>query len=47
MLDVYKSIEKYRPERKQKVVIVFDDTIANMIRNIKLNQKVVEPFIKE
>ena len=45
MQDVYKSIEKYSPERKQKVVIVFDDTIANMIRNRKLNQKVAEPFI--
>ena len=31
MLDVYKGIEKYSRERKQKVVIVFDDTIANML----------------
>ena len=31
MLDVYKFIEKYSRERKQKVVIVFDDTIANML----------------
>ena len=31
MLDVYKGIEKYSRERKQKVVTVFDDTIANML----------------
>ena len=31
MLDVYKGIEKYSRERKQKVVIVFDDMIANML----------------
>ena len=34
MQDVYKNIEKYNLEKKNKVLIVFDDTIADMT-NIK------------
>ena len=35
--DVYKNIEGYNPINKRKVLIVFDDMIADMIDNNKLN----------
>ena len=31
MQDVYKNIEDYNPNKKRKVLIVFDDVIADMI----------------
>ena len=37
MLDVYKNIEDYNPDNKRKVLIVFDDMIADMINNKNLN----------
>ena len=37
-------MEQYNPERKCKVLIVFDDMIAVMISNKKLNQIVTELF---
>ena len=33
MQDVYKNIEEYNPGKKRKVLIVFDDVIADMINN--------------
>ena len=39
------SIEEYNPCRKFKVLIVFDNMIAEMIRNKKLKQIVTELFI--
>ena len=35
MQDVYKNIEDYNPDKKRKVLIVFDDMIAFMINNKK------------
>ena len=46
MQDVYKNIEDYNPIKKRKVVIVFDDTMADMINNNKLNPVVTELFIR-
>ena len=46
MQDVYKNIEEYNPNIKGKVLIVFDDMIADMINNKKLNPVVTELFIK-
>ena len=46
MQDVYKTIEEYNPNIKGKVLIVFDDMIADMINNKKLNPVVTELFIK-
>ena len=46
MQDVYKNIEDYNPGKKCKVLIVFDDMIADMINNKKLNSKVIELFIR-
>ena len=38
--DVYKNIEDYNPGQKRKILIVFDDIIADMINNKKLNPPV-------
>ena len=37
MDDIYKKIEEYNPNKKQKLLIVFDDMIADMLSNKKLN----------
>ena len=46
MQDVYRNIEDYNPVKKPKVLIVFDDMIADMINNKKLNPVVIELFIR-
>ena len=46
MQDVYKNIEEYNLGKKHKVLIVFDDMIADMINNKKLNPVVTEVFIR-
>ena len=46
MRDVYKNIEDYNLGRKRKILIVFDDMIADMINNKKLNPIVTELFIR-
>ena len=45
MLDVYKNIEDNYLDKKRKVLKVFDDMIADMINNKKLNSIVTELFI--
>ena len=37
MQDVYKNIDDYNPYKENKKLIVFDDMIADMIHNKKLN----------
>ena len=44
--DVYKNIEDYNPGKKRKMQIIFDDMIAYMINNKKLNPVVTELFIR-
>ena len=44
--DIYKNIEEYNPNKKRKILIVFDDMIADMLNNKKLNSIVTESFIK-
>ena len=46
MQDVYKNIEDYNPIKKRKILIVFDDMIADLINNNKLNPIVTELFIR-
>ena len=46
MQDVYKNIEEYNIGKKRKILIVFDDMIADMINNKKLNSIVTELFIR-
>ena len=46
MEDVYKNIEEYNSGKKRKVLIVFDDMTADMIKNKKLNSVLTELFIE-
>ena len=46
MPDVYKNLEDYNPNKNRKVLIVFDDMIADMINNKRLNLIVTELFIR-
>ena len=44
MQDAYKNIEDYNRIKKRKILIVFDDMIADMINNNKLNPVVTKLF---
>ena len=44
--DVYKIIEEYNLGKKHKVFIIFDDMIADMISNKKLNLILNDLFIR-
>ena len=46
MGDIYKNIEEHHPNKKFKILIVFDDTITDMLSNKKLNPIVIELFIR-
>ena len=46
MYNIYKNIEEYNPDKKQKILIVFDDIIGNMLSNKTLNPAVTESFIR-
>ena len=35
--DIYKNIEEYNPNKKRKILIVFDDMIADILSNNKFN----------
>ena len=47
MQDAYKNIDDYNLRKKRKVLIVFDDMIADMINNNKSNPIVPELFIRD
>ena len=44
--DIFKNIEEYNPNKKRKILNVFDDMIADMLSNKKLNPVVTELFIR-
>ena len=44
--DIYRNIEEYTSNKKRKILIVFDDMIADMLSNKKLNPVVTELFVK-
>ena len=46
MDDIYKNIEEHNPNKKRKILIVFDDMIADMLCKKKLNPIVTELFIR-
>ena len=46
MQDVYKNIEDYNPGKKRKVLITFDDMIAGMINDKKLNPIVTDYLLE-
>ena len=46
MHNVYKNTNDYNPDKENKILIVFDDMIADMINKKKLNSIVTELFIR-
>ena len=46
MQDVYKNIEDYNVNKKIEVLIVFDEMIADLINNKKLNPILTELFVR-
>ena len=46
MQNVYRNIDEYNIDKDRKILIVFDDMIADMINNKKLNSIVTELFIR-
>ena len=46
MHDVYKNIDEYNPDKENKILIVFDDMIADMINNRRLDSIVTKLFIR-
>ena len=47
MQDVYKDTEEYNMGKKRKVLVVFDDMIADIINEKKLNPVVIELFFRD
>ena len=46
MDDIYKNIEEYKRNKKRKILIIFDEVIADMLSNKKFNPIVTELFVK-
>ena len=42
----YKNIEEYNANKKRKILIVFDDIIADMLSNKKLNPTITELLLR-
>ena len=47
MDDIYKNIEEYNPNKEGKILIAFDDLIADMFSNKKRDAIVTELFISD
>ena len=43
---IYKNITEFNPNKKRKVLIVFDDLIAGLLTNENCNRIVTELFIR-
>ena len=46
MDDIYKNIEEYNPNKTRKILIAFDDVIADMLSNKRLNPILTGLFIR-
>ena len=46
MDNIYKNIEENSPNKKRKILIVFDDMIADMIADMLANKK-LNPVVTE
>ena len=46
MNGIYKSIEDYKPNKRRKILIVFDDMISDMLSDKKRNPIVTELYIR-
>ena len=44
--DVYQNIHDYNPNRRRKIVIVFDDMIADIMKNKRFQATIKELFIR-
>ena len=44
--DVYENIDAYNPSRRRKILIVFDDMIADIMGNKKFEAIIKESFIR-
>ena len=44
--DIYKNTEEYNPNKRRKILIVFDNMILDMLSNKNLNPIVTELFIR-
>ena len=47
MDDIYKNIEEYNPNKKRKILILFYEMVADMLRSRKLNPVVVHELLSE
>ena len=47
MDNIYKNIVEYNPNKKRKILILFDDMIADMLSNKKLNRTVTELLLEQ
>ena len=47
MDDVSKNIEEYNPNKKSKMLIVFNDMITDILSNEKLNSITTELFVRD
>ena len=47
LMDIYKNIEKYKPNKKRKILLIFDDIIVDMLCNKNFNPIVTELFITD
>ena len=45
MDDIYKNIEECKPNKKRKILIVFDDMIAEILSNKNFNPRVTKLII--
>ena len=45
-MDVFNNIDDYNPKRKRKILIVFNDMIADIMNNKKFQPIIKEPFIR-
>ena len=46
MDDIYENIEDYNPNIKRRLLILFDNMIADIFSNKKVHSKVTELFIR-
>ena len=47
MNDRYKNIEEYNPNKEYKILIMFDDMIADMLNNKKLYPVITLSFVRD
>ena len=46
MNDVYENIDNYNPNKNRKILIVFDDMIADIMTNKKFQSIIKDLFIR-